>query len=121
MHNEKQNNIKEMVPLINNAPLFYCLGPNDFVALDNQLLTIPSSTALGVNVCQTVTIVGDNIVESNEMFQVVVTPADSDDQVSDPPRFTITITSEPGDGMLTLHESSLVLSFLKNSSALQMR
>ena len=97
-------------------PFLYCLGPNDFVALDNQLLTIPSSTTLGVNECQTVTIVGDNIMENNEMFQVVVTPVDSDDQVSGTPRFTITITSEPGDGMLTLHESSLVLSFLTNSS-----
>ena len=69
------------------------------MALDNQMLIIPSSTSVGVDQCQSVTIVGDNIRESDEMFQVLVTPADSDDTVAGSSTFNITINSEPGDGM----------------------
>ena len=63
------------------------------------MLTIPSSTSVGVNQCQSVIIVGDNIRESDEMFQVLVTPADSDDMVTGSSTFSITINSEPGDSM----------------------
>ena len=63
------------------------------------MLIIPSSSSVGAERCQSVTIVGDNIRESDEMFQVSVTPADSDDTVAGSSTFSITINSEPGDGM----------------------
>ena len=69
------------------------------MALDNQMLIIPSSSSVGAERCQSVTIVGDNIRESDEMFQVLVTPVDSDDTVEGSSTFNITINSEPGDGM----------------------
>ena len=75
------------------------IGPNDFEPLDTLMLTFPSSTSVGVNQCQSVTIVGDNIRENDEMFQVLVTPADSDDMVTGSSTFNITINSEPGDSM----------------------
>lgn len=63
------------------------------------MLIIPSSSSVGVDWCQSVTIVGDNIRESDEMFQVSVIPADIDDTVTGSSTFSITINSEPGDGM----------------------
>ena len=54
--------------------------------------------------CGSVTIVGDNIMENEEMFQVMVTPDDSDDQVVGTPRFTITIASDSGDGTFALYQ-----------------
>jgi len=72
--------------------------------LENLLLTFPSNSAVGTSMCGSVTIVGDDIVENDEVFQVLVTPDDSDDQITGTPRFTITITSESGDGMFALYQ-----------------
>jgi len=93
-----------MVPLSNILSFLHNLGPNDFVALDNLLLTFSSNSAVGTSMCGSVTIVGDNIVENEEMFQVMVTPDDSDDQIVGTSHFTITIASEPGDGMFALYQ-----------------
>ena len=70
---------------------------NDFEPLDNLILTIPSSTSVGVEQCQSVTIVGDNIRESDEMFQVLVTPVNSEDSITGPDTVTVTILDD-GDG-----------------------
>jgi len=91
-----------MVPLSIILSFLHNLGPNDFIALENLLLTFPSNSAVGTSMCGSVTIVGNNIVENEEMFQVMVTPDDSDDQIVGTPRFTITIVSESGDGMFAL-------------------
>jgi len=81
-HTAKTKQIREMVPLSNILSFLHNLGPNDFVALDNLLLTFPSNSAVGASVCESVTIVGDNIIENDEVFQVLVTPDDSDDQIT---------------------------------------
>jgi len=101
-----------MVLLGNILSFLHNLGPNDFVALDNLLLTFPSNSAVGASVCESVTIVGDNIMENDEVFQVLVSSDDSDDQITGTPRFTITITSESGDGMFALHETFTCIQFL---------
>ena len=75
-------------------------------------MTIPSNSAVGASACGSVTIVGDDIVENDEVFQVLVTPEDSDDQISGTPRFTITITSESGDGTFALYETFTCIQFL---------
>ena len=51
-------------------------------------------------------------MENDEVFQVLVTPDDSDDQISGTPHFTITITSESGDGMFALYETFTCIQFL---------
>jgi len=75
-------------------------------------VTIPSNSAVGTSACGSVTIVGDDIVENDEVFQVLVTPDDSDDQILGTPRFTITITSESGDGTFDLYETFTCIQFL---------
>ena len=61
------------------------------------MLIIPSSSSVGVVWCQSVTIVGDNIRESDEMFQVLVTPVNAKDSIIGPDMVTVTILDD-GDG-----------------------
>ena len=67
------------------------------MALDNLILIIPSSTSVGGEQCQSVTIVGDNIRESDEMFQVLVTPVNPEDSITGPDTVTVTVLDD-GDG-----------------------
>jgi len=50
-------------------------------------------------------------LENEEMFQVMVTPNDSDDQITGTPCFTITIASESGDGMFALYQIFICFQF----------
>lgn len=68
---------------------------NDYFSILNQPLTIPSSTLVGGQVCLPVVIIGDEIRELSELFQVVFTAADDNDVV--PAVFRITIADD-GDG-----------------------
>ena len=68
---------------------------NDYFPIQNQPLTITSSTPLGGQVCTPIIIIGDEIRESSELFQVVFTAADDNDVV--PAVFRITIADD-GDG-----------------------
>ena len=61
------------------------------------MLIIPSSSSVGVDWCQSVTIVGDNIRESDEMFQVLATPVNAKDSIIGPDTVTVTIVDD-GDG-----------------------
>ena len=61
------------------------------------MLIIPSSSSVGVDRCQSVTIVGDNIRESDEMFQVLATPVNAKDSIVGPDTVTVTIVDD-GDG-----------------------
>ena len=76
-----------------------CLIPvasnNDYFPIQNQPLTIPSSTPIGGQVCTPIIIIGDDIRELSELFQVVFTAADDNDVV--PAVFRITIADD-GDG-----------------------
>ena len=60
-----------------------CLSPvasnNDYFPIQNQPLTISSSTPVGGQVCTPIVIIGDEIRESSELFQVVFTAADDND------------------------------------------
>jgi len=103
-HYQKQSKLRKTIPWLSLLLFLHNLGPNDYVALDNLRLTIPSNSAVGASACGSVTIVGDDIAENEEVFQVLVITDDSDDQISGTPRFTITITSESGDGMFALYQ-----------------
>ena len=61
------------------------------------MLIIPFSSSVGVDRCQSVTIVGDNIRESDEMFQVLATPVNAKDSIIGPDTVTVTIVDD-GDG-----------------------
>ena len=68
---------------------------NDYFPIQNQSLTIPSSTPIGGQVCTPIIIIGDDIRELSELFQVVFTATDDNDVV--PAVFRITIADD-GDG-----------------------
>ena len=71
---------------------------NDYFPILNQPLTIPSSTPVGGQVCMPVVIIGDEIREPSELFQVIFTAADDNDVV--PAVFRITIADD-GDSKST--------------------
>ena len=75
---------------------------NDYYPFQNQLLTVSSTTPLGGQVCTSIIIIGDDILESNELFQVAIVAEDSNDSV--PPVFRINIADD-GDGENTLFKA----------------
>ena len=78
--------------------LFYTVvSDNDYYPIQNQQLAIPLTTAVGGQVCASIIIIGDDIMESDELFQVVITAVNSNDAV--PAVFRITIADD-GDGMV---------------------
>ena len=68
---------------------------NDYFPIQNQPLTILSSSLVGAQVCTPIVIIGDDIRELSEFFQVVFTAVDDNDVV--PAVFRITIADD-GDG-----------------------
>ena len=57
-------------------------GPTDFQLLTSEVV-IPSTTAQGQGVCvAAIAIFGDDIVEGNETFQLVIQPTNPLDMVS---------------------------------------
>ena len=77
----------------------FCTDSNDFVELDNLTLTIPSSTPVGTSTCQSVTILGDDTLESNELFTVTLYPVNPRDSITGSNTSTVTILDD-GDGTL---------------------
>ena len=85
-------------------PLFSpaVVSDNDYYPLQNQRLNIPSSTPVNAEVCSAVTIIGDDIMEGDELFQVAISAVDSNDNV--PAVFRITIADD-GDSKMTISEA----------------
>jgi len=74
---------------------------NDFVELENLLLTILSSSVVGDSVCRSVTIVGDDVLESDEIFTVILYPVNPEDSIMGSNTSTVTILND-GDGMSSI-------------------
>ena len=80
----------------------YLTDANDFQPLQGVLLTIPSAALPGTVVCQTITVIGDDIMEEDEFFTVTVSPQNTNDDIAGSTIVTITIPDD-GDGtQLTL-------------------
>lgn len=73
-----------------NSTLFF-LGEVDFGALNGAQIQFPSS---GVILCHNVTIVGDDIIEDIESFQVTLTPTAARDKIEGNKQINITITDD---------------------------
>ena len=69
-------------------------GGRDFGVLDNIQLQFPSSSAAGAMLCHNITIVGDNIIEEDEAFEVMLVPVRSVDRVEGSGNIVITIISD---------------------------
>ena len=76
--------------------------------LSEVIVIFPSNPTLphGSSVCQTISIVGDNVMEEDETFTVVVVPINNLDEITGPSSVTITISDE-GDGKDHLHIATL--------------
>ena len=73
------------------------LGTVDFMLLEREVV-IPSMTAQGQGVCvAAIAIFGDDIVERNETFQVIIQPTNPLDMVS-PGGNTTIVTIVDNDG-----------------------
>ena len=81
----------------------------DFMLLEREVV-IPSTTAQGQGVCvAAIAIFGDDVVERNETFQVIIQPTNPLDMVS-PGGNTTTVTIVDNDGAtVSLNETSIVV------------
>ena len=71
-------------------------GKDDF-ALLSDFVTLPSNARLGDMRCFDILIIGDNFIETDEVFRVTISTF-FPDFVGDPSSATITVTRD-GDGM----------------------
>ena len=78
--------------------IFTCsLDTTDFMLLEMQVV-IPSTTVQGQGVCvAAITILGDDLVEGNETFQLMIQPTNPLDMVV-ADRSTVTVTIVDDDG-----------------------
>ena len=82
-------------------------GTTDFALLENEVV-IPSMTAQGEGVCvAAVAILGDDIVEGNETFQIMIQPTNPLDMVS-PGGSTTTVTIVDDDGKHQCHTTTVL-------------
>ena len=79
-----------------SPPSFTCVDNSDYVPLSDVILGFPASPSLqeGSSVCQTVTIIGDDIMEPDETFTVIMTPENSMDVIMGSTAVTITIPDD---------------------------
>ena len=75
-------------------------GANDFSQLANEVLTLPSTTAVSTAVCHSITVPGDTIVENNETFTISVETSNSNDAIIGPSTATVTIVDDDGKQIL---------------------
>ena len=66
----------------------------DFGVLNDAQIQFSSSDSTGTEMCHDVTIVGDDIKENTEFFQVMLTPVAAQDNVEGSNRITISITDD---------------------------
>lgn len=72
---------------------------SDYVPLSEVIVGFPTnpSPMVGSVICQTITIIGDDVMEENETFAVVMTPENDFDDIIGLASVTITIPAD-GDG-----------------------
>lgn len=66
----------------------------DYGVLNDVQIQFSSSDSTGTVLCNNVTIVGDDIKENTEFFQVMLTPVAAQDNVEGSNRITISITDD---------------------------
>ena len=66
----------------------------DYGVLNDVQIQFSSSDSTGTVLCNNVTIVGDDIKENTEFFQVLLTPVAAQDAVEGSNRITVIITDD---------------------------
>ena len=75
---------------------FSSSGANDFSQLANEVLSIPSTTAVSTAVCRDIAVTADMIVEENEIFTITVETSNPNDMIIGPSTATVTIVDNNG-------------------------
>ena len=73
---------------------FSYAGASDFSQLTNEVLSLPSTTAVSTAVCRDIAVTADMIVEENEMFTISVETSNPNDVIMGPTTATITIIDD---------------------------
>ena len=72
-------------------------GVSDFIPFANEVLRIPSTTAVGNSVCRDITVTDDMIVEGSETFTITVEITDPTDVVVGPNTAVIIIGDDDSE------------------------
>ena len=73
---------------------FSYAGANDFSQLTNEVLSLPSTTAVSTAVCCDIAVTADMIVEDNEMFTISVETSNPSDVIMGLTTATVTIVDD---------------------------
>ena len=82
---------------------FSYVGANDFSQLTNEVLSLPSTTAVSTAVCRDIAVTADMIVEDNEIFTISVQSSNPNDVIMGLTTATVTIVD--GDSKYKDHWS----------------
>ena len=85
--NEKSRGLQRV------TPCYYYTDNSDYVPLSEVVIGFPAEPSVmkGDSVCQTITIIGDDIMEGNESFTVIMTPVNDLDDIIGSTSVTILI------------------------------
>ena len=75
---------------------FSISGPSDLIPFANEILIIPSTTAVSNFVCRNITVPDDIIVESSEIFTITVETSNANDVFMGPTTAMVTIADNDG-------------------------
>ena len=70
------------------------VGANDFSQLTNEVLYLPSTTAVSTAVCRDIAVTADMIVEDNEIFTISVQSSNPNDVIMGLTTATVTIVDD---------------------------
>ena len=73
---------------------FSYAGADDFSQLTNEVLSLPSTTAVSTAVCRDIAVTADMIVEDNEIFTISGQTFNPNDVILGPTTATITIVDD---------------------------
>ena len=73
---------------------FSYAGASDFSQLTNEVLSLPSTTAVDTAVCRDITVTADMIVEENEIFTISVQISNPNDVILGQTTAAVTIVDD---------------------------
>ena len=81
--------------VLRDSCLMNCADESDYVPLLDVILGFPADPFLseGSTVCQTVSVIGDDVMEADETFTIVATPVMNIDVIIGPATVTIAIAN----------------------------
>ena len=82
--------------MLNPVEPFSVSGASDFSPLANEVLLIPSTTAISNSVCRDVNVTDDMIVEDSEIFTITMETSNPNDVIMGPSAAIVNIVDDDG-------------------------